>query len=203
MSDGIVILGAGGHGKVIADIVLSCGDKLIGFLDDNVTGEVLGYPILGKIPDAIQYAENCSFIIGIGDNQTRKRLDETYKLNWQTAIHPTAVIARDVLIEEGTVVMANAVVNPSSAIGKHCIINTSAVIEHDNNIGDFVHISPHATLCGTVSIGDLTHIGAGVTVRNDISICGECMIGAGAVVVKNIEISGTYVGVPANKELDK
>ena len=197
MSDGIIILGAGGHAKVIADIVLSRGEKLIGFLDDNASGEVLGYPILGKIADSTRYAESCSFIIGIGSNETRKRIAETYKLNWHTAAHPRAVIARDVHIGEGTVVMAGAVINPSSVIGRHCIINTSAVVEHDNNIGDYTHISPHATLCGTVSVGERTHIGAGATVKNNISICSGCVIGAGAVVVKDVAISGTYIGVPA------
>lgn len=199
MSDGIIILGAGGHAKVIADIVLSRGDKLIGFLDDNISGEVLGCPILGKITDATQYAKNCSFIIGIGNNQTRKMLADTYKLNWYTAIHPTVVIARDVSIGEGTVIMADVVINPSSVIGRHCIINTSTVIEHDNNIGDFVHISPHATLCGTVRVGELTHIGAGATVKNNISICNDCVIGAGAVAVENVIVPGTYAGVPAKK----
>lgn len=197
MSDGIIILGAGGHAKVIADIVLSRGDKLIGFLDDNASGEVLGYSIFGKISDVARYAENCSFIIGIGNNQTRKKLADTYELRWYTALHPTAVIARDVKIGEGTVVMADAVVNPSSITGRHCIINTSTVVEHDNNIGNFVHISPHATLCGTVSVGELTHVGAGATVKNNISICSGCVIGAGAIVVRNISFPGTYIGVPA------
>lgn len=199
MSDGIIILGAGGHAKVIADIVLSRGDKLIGFLDDNASGEVLSYPILGKIADAIRYTESCFFIIGIGNNQTRKKLADTYELSWYTAIHPTAVIARDVSICEGTVIMADVVINPSSVIGRHCIINISAVIEHDNNIGDFAHISPHATLCGTVRVGELTHIGAGATVKNNTSVCSDCVIGAGATVVKNITVPGIYAGVPAKK----
>ncbi len=199
MFNGILILGAGGHAKVIADIILSRGEKLIGFLDDNAKGTVLGYPILGTLDDISKYKDNCSFIIGIGNNQTRKKIAERYMVKWYTAIHPDVSIARDVIIGEGTVIMARAVVNPSVHIGKHCIINSAAVIEHDNKIGDFVHISPNATLCGTVNIDELTHIGAGATVKNNISICGGSIIGAGAVVVHNIIESGTYVGIPANK----
>lgn len=199
MMENVIIIGASGHAKVIADIVLLRGHKLIGFLDDNASDQVFGYPVLGRITDAMQYTGGCSFIIGIGNNQTRKKIAETYKMNWYTAIHPTAVIARDVSIGEGSAVMAGAVINPSVAIGIHCIINTAAVIEHDNNIKDFAHISPHATLCGTVSIGELTHIGAGATVRNNISVCGGCVIGAGAVAARNITVPGTYAGVPAKK----
>lgn len=199
MSEGIIILGAGGHAKVIADIILTRGDKLIGFLDDNAIGEVLGYPILGKINDIGQYQSDCSFIIGIGNNQTRKKISDKYNVKWRPAIHPDASIARDVVISEGTVVMARAIINPSSKVGKHCIINTAAVVEHDNVIEDYVHISPNATLCGTVSIGEMTQIGAGATVKNNISICGNCVIGAGSVVVKDIIEHGMYMGIPVHK----
>jgi len=196
----VIIIGAGGHAKVIADIVIKSGDCLLGFLDDNKSGEsLLGYPVLGKIENINKFEKTAKFIIGIGNNYARKDISEKYNLEWYTAVHPSAVIAIDVSIGEGTAIMANAVINPSAKIGMHCIINTGAIVEHDNIIGDYAHISPNAATAGTVSIGELTHLGIGATVRNNISICAECVIGAGAVVVKNIVDKGTYVGVPARR----
>lgn len=195
----VVILGASGHAKVIADIILKSRDELIGFLDDNTAlpSQIIGYPYLGKITHYEKYADECCFVIGIGSNRIRKKIAESMNVNWYTAIHPSAQIAIDTVISEGTVVMANAVINTSAVIGKHCIINTGAVIEHDNAIGDYVHISPNVSLCGNVNIGDLTHIGAGATISNNIKVCNNCIVGAGAVVVKNITSSGTYIGAPA------
>ena len=198
--ENVIIIGAGGHGKVIADIVIKSGDYLLGFLDDNlsVDNTVLGYPILGKTENLPEFNETVKFIVGIGNNYTRKHITEKYNsINWHTAIHPSAVIATDVNIGEGTVVMANTVINPSTKIGRHCIINSGAVIEHDSDIFDYIHISPNVSIGGTVKVGELTHIGIGAAVKNNISITSECIVGAGAVVVKDITDKGTYIGVPA------
>ena len=194
----VIIIGASGHAKVIADIVIKNGDKLVGFLDDNIQlpDKVIGYPYLGVISNYSKYADDCCFVIGIGNNSIRKRIAENMNVKWYTAIHPSAQIAIDTVIGEGTVVMADAVINTSAKIGKHSIVNTASVIEHDNVIGDYVHISPNATLCGTVNIGNLTHIGAGVTVKNNVSVCQDVIVGAGGVVVKDIITAGIYVGVP-------
>lgn len=199
----VVIIGASGHAKVIADIVLKSGDKLVGFLDDDpsLPDRIVGYPYLGVVDEYNEYVDHCCFIIGIGNNLIRKKIAERLDVNWYTAIHPSAQRAIDTHISEGTVVMANAVVNTSAIIGKHCIINTGAIVEHDNRLGDYVHLSPNASLCGTVSVGELTHIGAGVIVKNNISICDNVIIGAGGVVVKDIIENGTYIGVPAKKKL--
>jgi len=198
----VIIIGASGHAKVIADIVIKSGDKLVGFLDDNIQlpEKVIGYPYLGVISDYAKYADDCNFVIGIGNNSIRKKIADGMNVKWYTAIHPSAQIAIETVIGEGTVVMANAVINTSARIGMHCIINTASVIEHDNVIGDYVHISPNATLCGTVSIGNKTHIGAGVTVKNNISVCQDVIVGAGGVVVKNIDEQGTYIGVPIKRK---
>lgn len=197
MPNEVIVIGAGGHGRVIGDIIQQSGDVVLGFLDDNVNGVVMGLPVLGKIADALSFEDKASFVIGIGNNWTRKFISGQYHLNWYTAIHPTAVIAQEVVIGAGTVVMAGAIINAGTRIGNNCIINTGAIIEHDNKLADFVHISPNATLCGTVSIGELTHIGAGATIINNLSVTHDSIIGAGAVVVKNIREPGTYVGVPA------
>lgn len=200
-----VIIGAGGHARVIADMLAKnaavTGESIkISYLDDNLkTGELInGYPVIGKIEDCVNYPE-AYFVIGIGDNAVRKSIAETYALNYKTVIHPTAVIADHVDIQEGTVVMANAVINTGTTVGRHCIINTGAVIEHDNNIGDFTHISPNATLCGTVQVGTNCHIGAGSTVINNLKISDDVVVGAGSTVIKDVLESGTYVGNPARK----
>lgn len=194
----VVIIGGSGHAKVIADIIVKSGDRIVGFLDDNVhlPHIIMGNKYLGVISDYVKYTD-CFFIVGIGNAFERKRIVDTINVKWYTAIHPSAQIANDTIIGEGCAIMANAVINPSTKIGDHCIINTGAVIEHDNNLGDYVHVSPNATLCGNVTVGRLSHVGAGATIINNISIPPETIIGAGAVIVKNIDVKGTYVGIPA------
>lgn len=199
----LIIVGAGGHGKVIADIAYKNGYTDISFLDDSAKEECMGFPVIGNSNEIEVFDDgNTDFVIGIGSNNTRKIIAEKYDVNWIELIHPSAQIAFNVSIGKGTVVMAGAVVNAGTTIGKHCIINTSAVVEHDNFIKDYVHISPMVSLGGTVSVEESTHIGIGAVVKNNIDICGDCIIGAGAVVVKNIKDKGTYVGVPARR-LDK
>lgn len=193
----IIIIGAGGHSRVILDILIKCNRNILGFLDDNAVGTINGYNILGKVADCCQYADDAIFVIGIGNNKIRKKIANDYKqLNWTTAVHPNAIIATDVQISNGAVVMANAVINTGAKIGNHSIINTGAIVEHDCIIADYVHISPKVALGGTCQIGEGTHLGIGSTVINNINICNDCIIGAGGVVVKNINKSGTYIGIP-------
>lgn len=194
----VIIIGAGGHGKVIADIIEKSGDKVFGFLDDGAEQkEVFGYSVLGKIADCSKFKDK-EFFIAIGNNLVRKKIAfENDDLKFYTAIHPNAVISRGVEVGTGTCIMAGCVINANTKIGKHSIINSGSVVEHDNVLSDFVHLSPGAVLCGTVSVGECTHIGAGVTVKNNISITSETVIGVGAAVTTNIEIPGTYCGVPA------
>ena len=203
MAKKVVIIGASGHGKVVADIVVRSGDQVIGFLDDNpeLGCEFVGFPVLGKVGQFQEYGD-CWFVVAIGNAQIRENIvNQLQGVKWHIAIHPSAVISDlGVKIGEGTVVMANAVVNPGASIGKHCIINTSAVVEHDNPIDDFAHTSVGAKLAGTVHVGKRTWIGIGASVKNNISICQDCMIGAGAVVVKTVVRPGTYIGVPAKLE---
>ena len=202
MSKSVVIIGASGHGKVIADIIVNSDDKILGFLDDadDVQGKkIIGFPVLGKIADYDNYRD-CEFVIAIGNPYIREKISNELPVKWYTAIHPTAVISSlDVEIGEGTVIMANAVVNPSARIGKHCIINTGAIVEHDNILEDYVHLSPNVTLAGIVKVGKSTHIGAGSCTKQVLNIASDCVIGAGSVIVKDITESGTYVGVPARK----
>ena len=202
MSDSVILLGGGGHAKVIADSIRARGDEVAGILDDGIPAGtmVMDIPVLGKISEFEKYSEH-KCIISIGSNGIRQRIAGQLagKARWYTAIHPSAIISPHAAVGEGSVVMPGAVINAGAKVGAHCIVNTGAIVEHDNELADFVHVSPAAALGGTVTVGALTHIGIGATVRNNINICGGCTIGAGAVVVKDIEEPGTYVGVPAKK----
>lgn len=194
----LIIVGAGGHGKVIADNAKINGYTDIYFVDDNIIGECMGFSIIGKCCELDSLNDGkTDFIIGIGHNETRKAIAETYHVNWVSIIHPSAQISEYVSIGQGTVLMAGVIVNACASIGDHCIINTGSIIEHDNIIENFVHISPNVSLGGTVRICKSTHIGIGTTVSNNIDICGECIVGAGSVVIKNIDKKGIYYGVPA------
>lgn len=196
----VIVIGAGGHGKVIADIILQSGDEVVGFLDDHPTlgRTVLGRPVLGTIAEAGRYlAHGCEFVLAIGNNEIRRSLARRLILPYYTAVHPRAIIASEVSLGVGTVVMAGAIVNPGAVIGRHCILNSGCIVEHDNQIADYVHICPGVALAGTVSVGEATQIGVGSTVRNNVSIAAGCQLGAGTVVVKDIAKAGVYVGAPA------
>ncbi len=198
MAKKLVIIGAGGHGKVIADIAVKNGYSDIAFLDDRATGACLGFPIIGTSEMLRgQWEPNTEFVIAVGNNAVRKRIAQAHDLAWATLIHPSAQIGLEVQIGAGTVVMAGAAVNPCANIGNHCIINTGAVVEHDNVLENYVHLSPDAALGGTVHIGECTHVGIGASVKNNVSICSDAVIGAGAAVITNIDIPGTYAGVPS------
>lgn len=198
----VIIIGAGGHGKAVADIVLRCGDNLLGFLDDCpcYPEALYGYPILGKIPDYEKYPD-ATFLVAIGDAKIRRKIVERMQgVNWYTAIHPAATVSEmGVRIGEGSVVAAGTVISPFAQIGNHCIINTCAVVEHDCWVEDYVHVAVGAKLAGTVTVGQGTMLGMGAMVCNNIHICEDCTIGAGAVVLHSIDENGTYVGVPARK----
>lgn len=203
MQNKVILIGGGGHAKVVAECVRSCGGIIAGILDDGLMQgtTILDMEVLGKTADFMKYRDTCSFLIAIGNNAVRKKIAaqmEPY-VNWFTAIHKTAVVSAYAQLGAGTVVMPGAVINAGAVTGTHCIVNTCSVVEHDNILGDFVHISPSAALGGTVAVGELTHIGIGSVVRNNIQICSECVVGAGAVVVKNLEEAGIYVGIPAEK----
>lgn len=197
----LMIIGAGGHGKVVADIAEKCGYTTIEFLDDNINVKICGkHPVVGrssKIKDI-----DSDVVVAVGNSIVRRKIQDSIGEQRLTVlIHPDAVVAEDVVIGKGTVIMAGTVINPGSVIGKGCIINTCASVDHDCRLGDYVHVAVGAHLAGGVEIGNGTWIGAGATVINNINICCDCMIGAGAVVVKDIEETGTYTGVPAKNSL--
>lgn len=196
----LIIIGASGHGKVIADIACQCGYTELAFLDDNNSIKTcMGYPIIGKTSEISKFA-GMDFFVAIGNPNIREKVQRDIieqELSLATLIHPEAVVAKTVYIGIGTVVMAGAVINPDTSIGEGCIINTSSSVDHDNVLENYVHISIGSHLAGNVYVDKGTWIGAGAVVSNNVYICGNCTIGAGAVVVKDITIPGTYIGVPA------
>ena len=195
----LVIIGASGHGKVVADIARKTGYEQILFLDDNASLiDCSGYSVAGKCCQFTDY--ECDIIVAVGNCAVRERFLNVLEKSGKhipVLIHPSASIGENVKIGQGTVIAAGAVVNPCAVIGKGCIINTCASVDHDCMVADYVHVSVGAHVAGSVSIGQHTWIGAGATVSNNVSICAGTMIGAGAVVVKDICEKGTYVGVPA------
>ena len=194
----LVIIGASGHGKVIADIAVKNGYEEIVFLDDNENiKECAGFPVVGRVSAANKI--DGDKIVAIGNANVREKIQESLK-GVTTLIHPDAVISRRVEIGEGSVIMAGAVINSDAIIGKGCIINTCSSVDHDCRIGNFSHVSVGTHIAGTVNIGNRIWIGAGSIVSNNINICGDCMIGAGAVVINDIEKPGIYIGIPAKEK---
>ncbi|ANU27541.1 acetyltransferase [Planococcus versutus] len=204
MKDKLLIIGASGHGKVVADVALKMKKwQRVAFLDDDKTlKKSLGLDVIGDSKDLKIYIDEWDVFVAIGNNSIREKVQE--KLEAQNAnipvlIHPNAVIGEEVEISEGTVVMAGVVINCSTKIGKCCIINTGSTVDHDNLIGDYVHISPGANLAGTVKIGKSTWIGIGSSVNNNLNISKDIIIGAGATVINDLNDSGVYVGVPVRR----
>lgn len=191
----VVLYGASGHGKVIAEIAEESGFKIFGFLDDNINiHKILDYLVFNEMPKS---EVPLAVILSIGNNFTRKKIAESHpELIFTRLIAPHANISKRATIKEGTVVMSGVTVNSCSEIGKHCIINTNASIDHDCFIGDFVHISPNAALAGNVSVGEGTHIGIGTSVIQGVKIGKWCMIGAGAVIIRDVPDGVTVVGNP-------
>jgi len=193
----LIIIGASGHGRVVADIAVLNGYKDIVFLDDDENAkECAGWPVIGKSDEA----PDGEVFVAVGNAETRKRLMELYEDREQPIlIHPSAVVAKDVEIGKGSVVMAGVVINPGAKIGRGVIVNTCSSVDHDCVVDDYCHVAVGAHLSGTVVVGSQTWIGTGATISNNVNICGGCIIGAGAVVVKDINNTGTYVGVPVKK----
>lgn len=199
----LLIIGAGGHGRVIADIALKMGRwQSIAFLDDCHTKTFMGLDVIGSTRNLSEYINEYEMFVGIGDNNKRKELYENIEsLGAQipVIVHPDAVIGSQVELGMGTVIMAGVIINCCSVIGKGCIINTGSTIDHDNHIEDFVHISPGVHLAGSVKVGNGTWLGIGSIVSNNVMITNGCNIGAGSVVIKDITEMGTFVGIPARR----
>lgn len=206
MTKELAIVGASGHGKVVADIAEQLG-FIVKFYDDAYPNKtyIEHWPIDGSCADLIALNKagnkrNINAIVAIGNNQIRQQKVELLKqnsFNLITLIHPTAVISQYATIAQGSVVFAGAIINAFANIGVGCIVNTSAIIEHDCAIGDFAHICPNTALAGGVTIGSKSWVGIGSQIKQLIVIGDNCMIGAGSTVVKNLPNNVTAFGSPA------
>jgi sugar O-acyltransferase (sialic acid O-acetyltransferase NeuD family) len=203
----VLILGAGGHAQVVADILLRAQQTgasayPIGFLDDNpalIGTTIMGLPVLGTIAQ-LDKIEHDAVIVAIGDNRTRARLFELVRArgeNIANAIHPTAVLTTDVHLGHGVMICAGVVVNTGTVIGDNVILNTGCTVDHHNHIGNHAHIAPGVHLGGNVTIGEGALVGIGAVVIPQRTIGAWSVIGAGSVVTKDIPAYVTAVGVPA------
>lgn len=182
----LFLYGAGGHAKVILDILRARGIAVDFVCDDDP--ELTEFCGLRVVRGSDAPAAGTA-IVSIGKNETRRRIAEMLRARgvvFETAVHSSAVVSPGAEIGAGTVVMPGALVNAGTRVGAHCIVNTGASVDHDCRVGDFAHISPHATLCGNVSVGDGSWIGAGTVVIQGVSVGRNCLVGAGSVVSKDI-----------------
>jgi sugar O-acyltransferase (sialic acid O-acetyltransferase NeuD family) len=203
----VLILGAGGHAQVVADILLRMqeADRAIipiGYLDDNpalLMQHLLDLPVLGEIAQ-LPAIPHDGVVVGIGDNGTRHRLFETLRSQGERFViarHPSAVVARHTQVGPGSVVCAGVVVNPGSVIGANVILNTGCTVDHHNHIGSHVHIAPGVHLGGDVTIGEGTLVGIGATVVPQRRVGKWSVVSAGALVHKNLPDRVVAAGMPA------
>ena len=206
----IVIFGSSGHARVIVDIVLEQGQhKIAGILDkDREAGQTeAGCPVLGSedsLPRLMSDHGLAGGIIAIGDNFLRSKVAAKVRslcpdFTFVAAVHPKAAVARDVLIGEGTVVMAGVTINSSCSIGRHCVLNTASSLDHDSTVEDFASLAPGAITGGNVRLGRYAAIGIGATIKNNLRIGEHTVIGAGATVLQNIEAYKVAYGTPAEE----
>lgn len=200
----MLIWGAGGHGRVVRDVLIASGADVVGFVDRARRAEDLpsvGHPIVleaavsneGPLPLGAT-----ALAAGVGENAQRLRLlVANSSRTWVSVVHPSAVVGSHVTIGAGTVLMAHAVVNAGASLGRAVIVNTGAVVEHDCQVGDGAHVSPGAVLCGGVVIGKLGWVGAGAVVLPGIHVGEGAVVGAGATVVRHVAAGATVVGTPA------
>lgn len=199
----LAVLGASGHGRVVADAAIESGWEDVVFFDDAADGPLTCgvWPIKGRTADLLASAHRFDgAVVAIGQNAVRLQKLMTLVASGvplATVVHPRAVVSRSATIGGGSVVCAGAVVNPYAVVGRGAIVNTCASIDHDCVLGEGVHISPGAHLGGHVRVGDRSWVGIGAAVRHQVTIGQDVIIGAGAAVIGDVRSGLTVVGVPA------
>lgn len=203
----VIIIGAGGHAAVVADVLLASGHEVLGCteLDARLHGaRVCGVPVIGDDGALGRHsAEDVRLVNGLGGTRgERLRHDVQARLEshgWEFCgvRHPSAIVSAHAQIGPGVHLMAGCIVQPGAVVGAGCIVNTGAILEHDAVIGEFTHVAPGAVVCGNARVGDYSHIGAGAVLLQGMSIGSESIVGAGAVVVTSHTGRVTLIGVPA------
>ncbi|SFG62786.1 acetyltransferase [Pedobacter insulae] len=189
------VIGAGGHAKVVIDIIKSHNNKIEGVWAENcITPTFLDYPLNNY--SEFKQLNTHRFIIAIGNNQVRKRIANELMTSSAEIVHPSCSLSASVVMGAGCVCMANTTINADVVIGDHVIINSNASVDHDCKIANFVHISPQVGLAGNVTIGEGTHVGIGATVIPGVKIGKWATIGAGAVVIRDVPDYAVVVGNP-------
>lgn len=199
MNAPLMIVGSGGHAKVVLATCRALGRTVRGILDDDpdkLGQEFCGCEVLGKTDDWESFS-NCQFMLAFGSNEGRRDRADSMNVEWATLVHPAAVVDDSVSLGSGTVVFANGVVQPDTVVGNHSILNTSCSVDHDCELGAFVHVAPGAHISGGVTVGVGTLIGVGASVRPTVAIGNWVTVGAGSAVVGHVLDGETVAGVPA------
>jgi len=197
--DGIVVIGAGGHAKVIVAALIAAKRKVIVVLDDNPDlwgHRLLGVPIRGPVAK-IENKVRLRAVLAIGDNRVRKRLAQEIDAEWVPVIHPHSYVDSSARTGPGCIVCAGAVVQPDVTIGAHAIINTSSSVDHDCFIDDFAHVGPGVHLPGNVSLMSCAFMGTGSSSVPGITVAENTVVGAGSVVTADLPSNVVAVGNPA------
>lgn len=207
MSVAIIVIGGGGHARVLVDALYCQGVTVLGFTDaepEKARQAILEVRCLGGDDAVLQFKPNeVQLINGLGsvrETSRRQRLFDSFKKMGYTffsVIHPSAVVAKDVKLGEGAQIMAGAVIQTGSYIGMNTIVNTKASVDHDCVLGEHVHLAPGVTLSGEVKIGTGVHVGTGATIIHGIDIGRNSLIGAGSLVIRDVPENATVLGVPA------
>lgn len=198
-----IVIGAGGHGVVVCDVITSAGHNVRAFVDDAVDRQgtmVFGVPVME--PGALPPASDVLIVAGIGDNDARAAAFRRFRergYESRAVVHPSAVLGAEVTLGAGTVVMAGVIVNPRTRVDENVVLNTGCRVDHDCQIEAHAHVAPAATLTGGIRVGEGALVGAGAVILPNINIGAKAVIGAGAVVTRDVAAGAVVAGVPARR----
>ncbi len=207
----MIVIGGGGHAKVLVSTLLLCRRSILGFVDLNPTAPpLLGIRCLGSDAAVLHQAPgDVRLVNGVGSAGSTASHQDIYDrfthegYCFATVIHPSAIVAAEVQIEDGVQIMAGAILQPGSSVASNAIVNTGAIIDHDCVVGAHAHIAPGAVLSGGVRVDSGAHIGTGACIIQGVSIGAGSVVGAGAVVIRDVPQGDKVVGVPAASMPDR
>jgi sugar O-acyltransferase (sialic acid O-acetyltransferase NeuD family) len=194
----LIIVGAGGHAKVVIESAERAGQKIAGVVDNRVGVTVFEYPFLGSLEN-MSFDQHSCLVIAIGANVVRAEIARSLesKVNWVSIVDTLARVSSRALIQAGSVALAGSVVQADAKVGQHVILNTSCTVDHDVEIGDYCHVGPGAVLTGGVVLEEGVFIGAGAVVLPGVRIGAWTTLGAGSVATRNLSSAQVYIGSPA------